>query len=239
MERFVPSRPDCGERALCPYLTSIYPEMISRLLFHHCSNYITAPSSLQLDSVSTHPLILHYQLPVTPRCSYHTCLRNGARLSRHPTSLTYCTSCPCEDPASERQYINSVRPPLLPPLHTSTTLLNLFTQNITEPLFATPDTRSFRLHNVFWQQLSTTRIARPHRSPARLYHGTDVPRPLRSIRQLLWTANQPTGHAGSYRYSSCERPATAPFSHNHWPIGITRPNIALPHQPPHTNRESI
>jgi hypothetical protein len=38
MERFVPSRPDCGETALCPYLTSYQPEMISRLLFHHCSS---------------------------------------------------------------------------------------------------------------------------------------------------------------------------------------------------------
>jgi hypothetical protein len=125
------------------------------------------------------------------------------------------------------------------PLHISTPRLNLVTQNITEPLSVTPDTRTFRLHHVFWQQLSTTRIARPHRSPARLYHRTDVPRPLRSIRQLLWTANRPTGHAGSHRHSSCECPATAPFSHNHWPIGITRPNIALSHQPPHTNRESI
>ena len=131
MERFVPSRPDCGERALCPYPTSDQPEMISRLLVHHCSSYIIAPSSLKLDSISTHPLILHYQLPVTPRCSYHTCLRNGARLSRHPTSLTYCTSCPCEDPTSERRYINSVRPPLLPP-YTSQPLVSVCSRRISQ-----------------------------------------------------------------------------------------------------------
>lgn len=98
--------------------------------------------SLVLASVSTHLLILHYQSPVTPRCCYRTSLRDGARLSRHPTPLTYCTCCPCKDPESERRYLPPSRPPLLLLAYTATTRSTTHTRLILKPLHPAPRTTS-------------------------------------------------------------------------------------------------